>query len=104
VTHFLKQPSGRPVQEIINSKELSSQPIYLFVELKRMPSSVRCNCTPAVIDSQYTSPPQRLHVVPPGASVICVRLRCQSCGGRNKERRSQPEKYLEYEKKFGCAS
>ena len=26
VTHFLKQPSGRPMQEIINSKELSSQP------------------------------------------------------------------------------
>jgi len=26
VMHFLKQPSGWPVQEIINSKELSSQP------------------------------------------------------------------------------
>jgi len=26
VTHFLKQPSARTVKEIINSKELASQP------------------------------------------------------------------------------
>ena len=45
-------------------------PLARLVELKRVPSSVRCNCTPAVIASQYTSPPQRLHVVPTGALVI----------------------------------